>query len=113
MIPNVKDCQEPLLHFLSDGKTHSWQECSDAIANHFHLTQEERNTLQPNGKDTKIHFNVGWAKHHLRMAGMVETVKRGHYRITEKGMMHISKQYKSNESRITRFVNKIKQYNLP
>ena len=69
----------PLLQYMSDKEIHSAEECREYISRVFYLSNEEKLLLK--SKD-----RVGWAKHRLRIIGMLETVFRGNYRITEDGL---------------------------
>ena len=69
----------PLLQYMSDKKNHSAEECRDYISRVFNLSNDEKVILK--SKDI-----VGWTKHRLRIIGMLETVSRGNYRITEDGL---------------------------
>ncbi len=79
MIPEVKECMFPLLQYMSDKEIHSAEECREYISRVFYLSNEEKAIL-------KLTDRVGWAKHRLRIIGMLETVSRGNYRITEDGL---------------------------
>ena len=79
MIPEVKECMFPLLQYMSDKEIHSAEECREYISRVFNLSNKEKLLLK--SKD-----RVGWAKHRLRIIGMLETVSRGNYRITEDGL---------------------------
>ncbi len=69
----------PLLQYMSDKEIHSAEECREYISRVFNLSNDEKVILK--SKDI-----VGWAKHRLRIIGMLETVSRGNYRITEDGL---------------------------
>jgi restriction system protein len=49
------------------------------------LTPEDRATLPPSGKQTVFGNRVHWARTYLMKAGLVESTKRGHFRITPRG----------------------------
>ena len=69
----------PLLQYMSDKEIHSAEECREYISRVFNLSNDEKVILK--SKDI-----VGWAKHRLRIIGMLETVSRGNYLITEDGL---------------------------
>ena len=79
MIPKITECMFPLLQYMSDKKIHSAEECRDYISRVFNLSNDEKVILK--SKDI-----VGWTKHRLKILGMLETVSRGNYRITEGGL---------------------------
>ena len=86
MIPQYTECMLPLLQYMSDKKIHSLKECVQIMSKEFRLSNEEQIQLLPSGKTTVIHHRTGWAKWHLEKIGMIKTVSRGKYRITEDGL---------------------------
>ena len=79
MIPEVKECMFPLLQYMGDKEIHSAEECREYISRVYNLSNDDKALL-------KSKAIVGWAKHRLRIIGMLETVSRGNYRITEDGL---------------------------
>ena len=79
MIPAIAECMFPLLQYMSDKEIHSAEECREYISRVFNLSNDKKAILK--SKDI-----VGWTKHRLRTIGMLETVSRGRYRITETGL---------------------------
>ena len=69
----------PLLQYMSDKEIHSAEECREYISRFFYLSNEEKAIL-------KLTDRVGWAKWSLEDIGMLKTVSRGNYRITENGL---------------------------
>ena len=79
MIPKIRECMFPLLQYMSDKEIHSAEECREYISRVFNLSNKEKLLLK--SKDI-----VGWAKWSLEDIGMLKTVSRGNYRITENGL---------------------------
>jgi len=75
----------PLLKFLADGEVHTMKELAHRMADHFNLTDDERQRLLPSGQQTYINNRVGWAKSYLKNAGLLENPSRGKVRITHEG----------------------------
>ena len=84
-IPDYQTVMLPLLRFLQDGKEHSLGEAVDAIADHFKLPPDERQQLLPSGASTVIGNRVGWARTYLKKAGLIESTRRGFFRLTDRG----------------------------
>ncbi|MFN4294441.1 MAG: winged helix-turn-helix domain-containing protein [Thermoflexales bacterium] len=84
-IPDYQSIMLPLLKFAGDGKEHSLRETIEALADRFNLTEEERSELLPSGQQAIFDNRVGWARTYLKKAGMLETTRRGYYRLTERG----------------------------
>jgi restriction system protein len=57
----------------------------DRLAEQLKLTPDERSQLLPSGKQTLIGNRVHWAKTYLTKAGLLESTRRGHFRINERG----------------------------
>ena len=90
-IPDFQSVMLPLMRFCADGKEHAVSETTDALADQFKLTDEERKTLLPSGVQEVFRNRVAWAKSHLKMAGLLANPKRGIYKITERGLETVSK----------------------
>lgn len=84
-IPRYDEFFGPVLRFLSDGKVRESGEMLSALADEFNLTDEERRQLLPSGRSRVLNGRIGWARTYLKKAGLMESPKRGAYRITEEG----------------------------
>jgi restriction system protein len=84
-IPDFQTAMRPLLEMLADGQEHSNAELYQRIAQHFQLSEEEQETLLPRGRQPVLHNRVGWALSHCKVAGVVESPRRGVYQITSRG----------------------------
>lgn len=87
-VPKYHELSRPLLDFLADGEEHNLREASQAIAQRLNLTDTDLAETVPSGYPKFIH-RLGWAKYDLARAGLVETVTRGVYRITEFGKQQL------------------------
>jgi len=95
-IPDYQTIMRPLLNIISDGQIHSTQSAVDQLAQQFKLTDEELNEWLPSKKQRTFHNRVHWAKAHLKMAGAIENVSKGIFKITDRGMFAL----KSSPDRI-------------
>src|SRR5205823_2354793 len=59
-IPTYDEITLPLLRILSDGKEYQRKELPPLVADHFKLTEEERNLKLPSGQSTYIKNRTGW-----------------------------------------------------
>ncbi len=85
MIPAYEQLMLPLLRRLAAGELHV-RALSDALADDFALTAEERAAQLPSGRGvTLIHSRVGWAKTYLKQAGLVAQPRRGWVALTKSG----------------------------
>lgn len=85
-IPDFQSLMLPLIKFCGDRQEHSNRECIEALAQEFHLTEEERKKLLPSGQQPLFDNRVAWARAHLKMAGILENMRRGVFRVTSRGM---------------------------
>jgi len=90
MIPDFQTLMLPFMQHIADGKEHSTTETLDSLALQFKLTEEEKNQYLPSGNQKTFYNRVFWAKAHLKMAGLLENTKRGHFRITDTGKQVLS-----------------------
>jgi restriction system protein len=84
-IPDYQSIMLPLLRYANDGKEHSLRETIEALADEFQLVDEERGNLLPSGRQSTFDNRVGWARTYLKKAGILESTRRGYYRITQRG----------------------------
>lgn len=91
-IPDFQTIMLPLLKFLGDSKEHSLRETIESLADKFDLTDEERKELLPSGQQTTFDNRVGWARTYLKKAGLVESTKRGYFRITKRGLQALKEK---------------------
>ncbi|MDX2042664.1 MAG: restriction endonuclease [Acidobacteriota bacterium] len=84
-IPDFQTLMLPLLRHLADGAERTNQESFDALAQEYNLTNAERAQLLPSGRQTVFRNRVAWAKAHFKHAGLIESPRRGVYRITDRG----------------------------
>ena len=89
-IPGFQDITLPLLRIVENGEEYRLRDVVEAVANHFHLTPEERSEKLPSGQQTVIHNRVGWARTYLVKAGILEATRRGYLRITDEGRRVLS-----------------------
>jgi restriction system protein len=106
-IPDFQTIMLPLLKHLSDGEEHSNQETLKSLAEHFRLTDEERAQLLPSGLQSLFTNRIAWAKSHLKAAGLIESPRRGYYKICMRGLEVL----KTNPSRVDlRLLNQFPEY---
>lgn len=84
-IPDFQTIMLPLLQALGDGQLHRMPDLTERLASHFTLTEDERRQLLPSGQQGVFHNRVGWAKTHMKMAGLIENPSRGAIKISPVG----------------------------
>ena len=96
-IPDYQSFMLPLLRLASDRETHSLREACEKLADEFNLSSDEREELLPSGTQQTYKNRIGWARTYLKKAGMLQSPKRGHFEITERGL----EELRSNPDEIT------------
>jgi restriction system protein len=84
-IPDFQSLMLPVLRTAARGET-SISACIRSLADELGLTSEDRAQLLPSGKQPVFSNRVHWAKFHLAKAGLVEATRRGHFKITPRGL---------------------------
>lgn len=84
MIPDYQTLMRPVLQVASTGEVHI-SDVYEALAKEFQLTEEERETLLPSGKQGLFANRVRWARTYLKEAGLLEPTRRGYINITREG----------------------------
>lgn len=84
-IPNFESIMLPLLQFAADGAEHRFRDAVEHLAEQFELNDAERAEMLPSGTAPLFDNRVGWARTYLKQAGLLESPRRGVFRITERG----------------------------
>ncbi len=86
-IPDYQSIMLPLLRFARDEKEHSLREATDILSNEFNLSQTEKEELLTSGRKPIFYDRVGWAKTYLGQAKVLESTRRGFFKITKRGVI--------------------------
>ena len=86
-IPDYETLMLPLLHLAAEanGQEVPLPAAVSKLADQFNLTDEERQELLPSGGTFKFPSRVSWARTYLQKAGLLESARKGHFRITDRG----------------------------
>jgi restriction system protein len=84
-IPDFQSIMLPLLNLAADGKEHRYRDAVEKLADGFDLAEDERKALLPSGVDKIFSNRVGWAKTFLTKAALIDSIRRGFFRITNRG----------------------------
>jgi restriction system protein len=85
-IPDYQSIMLPLIRFVANGDEYHHRDVSEALAEKFGLSNDEKKALLPSGQQYVFENRVGWAITYLKKAGLLEKTKRGHFRITKRGV---------------------------
>lgn len=83
-IPDYQTLMLPVLRAAADGEVRIG-DVVQQLSDEFDLTAEERGEILPSGKQTTISNRVHWAKTYLSKAGLLQSTRRAHFKITERG----------------------------
>jgi len=92
----------PLLQLLGDGKEWRMRDVTETLANRFQLTQQEREEMLPSGQQALFSNRVGWAKTHLKGAGLISNPSRGKVSLSEEGRAVLTSQPQTINCRFLR-----------
>ena len=94
-IPDYQSLMLPLLSLAADQEEHSLREAIENLADLFELTDEQRRDLLPSGQQATFDNRVGWARTYMKKAGLLESTRRGYFRITERGLKVLKRNPKA------------------
>lgn len=86
MVPEFSCFLLPFLKYVSDRQVHSSDDCVHGVAGLLNLSPADMLEKVKSGSRSKATDRTQWAKTYLEWAGLVTTVKRGYYAITDEGV---------------------------
>ncbi len=86
VIPDYQSVMLPLLKYAGDSKEHKIRDAVEQLAEEFELSEEERKELLPSGQQAVFSNRIGSARTYLKKAGLLNSVRKGHFAITKKGL---------------------------
>ena len=84
-VPDFQTIMLPFMKLLADGQEWKMRDVVESLASGFSLTEDERQEMLPSGQSKVFNNRVGWAKTHLKNAGLVDNPMRGKVRLSEQG----------------------------
>jgi restriction system protein len=75
----------PLLKLCEDKNEHSYHEAIEHLSNVFKLSKDDRRELLPSSGMSIFDNRVGWAQTYLKHSNLIESTRRGFFKITERG----------------------------
>ncbi|ERT06245.1 restriction endonuclease family protein [Lyngbya aestuarii BL J] len=85
-IPAHSDLFEPTLNALKAlGGSGNNQEIYDKVCELENFSEEQQSVLHKEGPQTEISYRLAWAKSYLKIYGVIESVRRGVWSLSEKG----------------------------
>ncbi len=84
-VPGFQELTLPVLREFGDGAEHSTAAVRDQVATRLNLSEADVGETLPSGKQTRFANRVAWAHVYLKQAGLLDSPRRGIYRITDRG----------------------------
>ncbi|MGI6180697.1 MAG: restriction endonuclease [Agathobaculum sp.] len=84
-VPKYDQMYRPFLECLKDGKNHRMPELCKSIAKQMNLSAADTLECRGTNRSPLLQYRISWTKTYLTKAGLVETVQRGVYQITDEG----------------------------
>jgi restriction system protein len=91
-IPDYQSLMLPVLSASLDGEIRIG-DLVERLAEKLALTPKERAELLPSGKQTPFSNRVHWAKTYLSKAGLLESTRRGYFKITPRGLQVVESKH--------------------
>jgi restriction system protein len=85
-IPDFQTVMLPIMEIAADNNIYPMRDLVNKLIDKYGLSDEEKKELLPSGKQTVFENRIGWAKTHLKKAGLLVYPKRGCIKITERGL---------------------------
>jgi Mrr N-terminal domain/Protein of unknown function DUF262 len=83
-VPDFQTLMLPLLKLAADGEQHTSADAVESLAEQFQLSEEDRAQLLQNGQP-RFNNRLGWATTYLKKAGLLQSVGRGRFQLTDRG----------------------------
>lgn len=89
-IPDYQAFMLPVLRKAAGGEV-KISSVIEELAEEFSLSDDEKAELLPSGKQTVVANRIHWAKTYLKQAGLVDSTRRGHFVISDRGRAVLAK----------------------
>ena len=107
-IPDFQTLMLPVLRLTTDGQEHTLRDTINTLTESYGLSETERAEMQPSGQQPVFDNRVTWAVSYMKHAGLLEYVRRGVFRITERG----TEILRQNPARIdVKFLSRYPEFN--
>ncbi|HEY0082041.1 MAG TPA: winged helix-turn-helix domain-containing protein, partial [Pyrinomonadaceae bacterium] len=86
-IPDYQSIMLPLVQLAATNPEREFalREAVAILASKFNLSDEELQELLPSGRQPTFVNRVGWASTYLRKAGLLESTRRGYFKLSKRG----------------------------
>jgi restriction system protein len=94
-IPDYQSLMRPVLVVLSDGKERHLRDVRSLVASALQLSDADLAQMIPSGRQSMFANRTNWAHVYLKQAGLLQTVRRGVYQITDRGRQALGERTES------------------
>jgi len=108
-IPDYQLLMLPVLRASSTGEVRI-SSVVENLAAQLNLTADERAALLPSGKQAVFSNRVHWAKSYLSKANLVESTRRGHFKITPRGEDLLASQPSTIDNKLLMQFEEFRQF---
>lgn len=84
-VPDFQTLMFPMLKLIGQRGPINVRDVKESLANELGLSDADRQEMLSSGVQPKFDNRIGWARTHLKYAGLIEYPSRGVYCITERG----------------------------
>jgi restriction system protein len=84
-IPDFQALLLPVLKLAGDDAEHTIASTVEYVAGQLQLADADREAVYPSGSGLIFKDRISWARSYLKMAGLLESPRRGYLRISERG----------------------------
>jgi restriction system protein len=99
-VPDFQSFFRPLLEIAADGNEHTIREAREIISKVFELSPIDLEEKLPSGTQTTFENRVFWAKSYFVQAKVLESPRRGSFKITDRGRDLLKQGHKRIDIRI-------------
>ena len=105
MIPKYNEMYNEVLKVLNNHNEMRLKDIVSEVSDLLNLSIEDRNLMLDNNKSTIIYYRLGWTKTYLVKAGLLETIKRGVFKITPEGKSVLQSGIKITDEYLMKYDN--------
>jgi restriction system protein len=84
-VPDFQTLMLPVLRQFADGSERGLKDAADPIQKEFQLSAVDIAETLPSGRQTRFRNRLAWAHNYLKQSGLLESPRRGVYRLTTRG----------------------------
>jgi restriction system protein len=112
-VPDFQSFFKPLLALASDGNEHSIADARLILTKKMNLSEQDLEELLPSGTQRTFDNRVAWAKSYFTQAKVLETPRRGCFKITERGRELLSQNHEKIDVKILKQYAEFNEFRSP